>query len=269
MRFGKGLNYDGIVQKIMHFDYAQCKQKGFAHIFALVGVLVLLAVLGEVYYLSKANSSKKIQPEVVSTDSFNQAPEENSPIASIKPKSLLQSALSNSQAPFQKQEELTYSNPNLGFELKFTKDLTVKEDSEEEYNKRGNGNYRKNFNGYVGYEPGKVLGAVVVLDKTGSYDINPFSVWVFENPNNLTPDDWFSKYWYYPFLWGVFDYTSKGHVALDQEATISGKPAKSKIVSYQVGKPNYIYISKDQKMYLFRIIGETGDKILSGFKFSK
>ncbi|OGE29492.1 hypothetical protein A2867_00795 [Candidatus Daviesbacteria bacterium RIFCSPHIGHO2_01_FULL_40_11] len=162
---------------------------------------------------------------------------------------------------------LTYANQALGFEFEYPKDFSVKEDSEEQFNKRGNGDFRKNFKGYVGYEPAEVLGAVVVLEKEENYGTNPFALWVFDNPENLTTDGWFDKYWYYPFLWGVFDYTSKGHIALDQEATISGKMAKYKIVSYQPGSPKFIYISKDKKMYLFRAIGEVGEKILSSFKF--
>ena len=163
-----------------------------------------------------------------------------------------------------------YSNKARGFKFTYPKNLSAREDSEEEYNKRGNGNFRKNFTGYVGYAPPEFLGAVAVLDETGSYDTNSISVWVFNNDNNKTLEEWFDKYWYYPFVWGVFDYTSKGHIALDQEATVSGETAKSKIVSYQSGEPKYIYVSKNSKMYLFRIIDDkdhTGDQILSSFKF--
>ena len=90
--------------------------------------------------------------------------------------------------------------------------------------------------------------------------------------NNLTIEQFFQNYWYYPFVWGVFDDTSKGHIALDQEATISGELAKSKIIAYQPGEPKFIYVSKNNKMYLFRIIDDknhTGDQILSSFKFIK
>lgn len=160
-----------------------------------------------------------------------------------------------------------YSNKSLGFEFKYAKDLIVKEDSEEEFNKRGNGNFRKNFNGYVGYEPAQVAGAVVVLGKDGQYGTNAFSVWVFKNESNLTIQQWFQNYWYYPFVWGVFDYTSKSHIDLDQEATVSGQLAGSKVISYQPGSPKFLYVSKNNKMYLFRVIGEVGDKILSTFKF--
>lgn len=172
--------------------------------------------------------------------------------------------------PTIKQSQLNdYKDTNLGFEFQYSKDLSTKVDSEEEFNKRGNGDFRKNFKGYVGYEPGKALGAVSVLDKSNSFDRSPFSIWVFNNDNNLTIDKWFENYWYYPYLWGVFDWSSKSHVTPDSEATISGQPAKYKTVSYQPGKPKFVYVSKDQKMYLFRVIDETGDKILSTFKFLK
>lgn len=181
-----------------------------------------------------------------------------------------ESFLQNPNFTTSKQPEFNgYLNSDFGFGFKYSKDLILKVDSEEEFNKRGNGDFRKNFKGYVGYEPGKFIGAVVVLDKTNSFETNPFTVWVFENQYNLTVDSWFNKYWYYPFIWGVFDYTSKGHIALDQEATISGQLAKSKVVSYQPGQPKFIYVAKDKRMYLLRVIGHTGDIILSSFKFNQ
>src|SRR3990172_7207438 len=79
-----------------------------------------------------------------------------------------------------------HQNKVLGFEFEYSTNFTVKEDSEEEFNQRGGGNFRKNFTGYIGYEPGKVLGAVVVLDKENNFETNPFTIWVFDNPNNLS-----------------------------------------------------------------------------------
>ena len=172
-------------------------------------------------------------------------------------------------------QSLTYNNQKLSLEFQYpNKGFVVKEDTEEEFNQRSNGDFRKNFKGYVGYEPGKFIGAVVVLDersspsdKTSSFDNSPFTVWVFDNQDDLTVDSWFDKYWYYPFLWGVFDYTSKGHITPDSEATVSGRIAKYKIVAYQPYSPKFMYVSKEKRVYLLRIIGETGEKILSDFKF--
>jgi len=162
-----------------------------------------------------------------------------------------------------------YKNSNLGFQFTYSNSLTTKEDTEENFNKRGNGDFRKNFRGYVQYEPGKFLGAAVVLGKDNSYDINPFTVWVFDNPDNLSIDSWYKNYWYYPFVWGDFTYTGKFELAPKTEATISGQMAKSGVIDYQPGKPKFIYLSKDKKMYLFRIIGSDGDKILQSFKFTQ
>lgn len=221
-----------------------CRQAGFAH-FLLVLVAATVVLSGGYFYQrTKSDTLEKPNSSVV--------------IQSIK------------QPDYQE-----YSNSELGFGFKYSKELNLKLDSEEEFDqraagsasKRGNGDFRKNFKDYVGYEPGKILGAAVVLDSSDSYDTNPFSIWVFNNENNLTIEQWFQNYWYYPYLWGVFDYTSKSHVALDHEATVSGKLAKTKIVSYQKGPPKYVYISNNGKIYLFRVMGDKGDKILSEFKF--
>lgn len=217
----------------MHFDCTQCKQKGAAQ-FLLI-LIALIIVLGGLFFYQRIKKNDLLQ----------------------SPKSIIAEQLND------------YSDPVLGLEFKYSKDLIVQADSEESFNKRGNGDFRKNFTGYVGYEPGQFLGAAVVLDQSNSLDTNPLSVWVFNNDNNLTTEQWFQNYWYYPYVWGVFDYTSKGHIALDQEATISGQPARYKIISYQPGKPKFIYAAKDQKMYLIRVIGDAGNNIISSFKFLK
>lgn len=161
----------------------------------------------------------------------------------------------------------TYTDPNLSFSFEYPTSLTLKEDTEEAFNQRGGGNFRKNFKGYVGYEPGKFVSGVVVLDGSESYDVNPFTIWVFENPNDLTIDAWHHDYWYYPFVWGDFTAGGKFDLAPKDEATVSGQIGKSRVIDYRVGKPKFIYLPKDKKMYLFRVIGSDGEKILQSFKF--
>ena len=207
-------------------------QRGSAQILSLlIGVVVILA--GAYFYFNKSNN----------------------PQDSVSP---LSNIVSNVNI---------YTNNNLGFEFEYPKTLTAQDDSEEEINKRGNGDYRKNFKGYIFYEPGKFLGASVVLGKESNYEESPFTVWVFDNPDNLSIDSWDKKYWYYPFVWG--DFTSRREsVAPVNDATVSGQLAKYGIVTYQPGKPKFVYLSNNNnKMYLFRIIGEEGDKILGTFKF--
>lgn len=211
-------------------------QKGSATLFLLIAGLVIVVIIS------------------IFSFGFKKPPALQAPIKSLV-------AVPSSKIP-------VYSNQKLGLEFQYpNKDFKVQEDSEEAFNQRGGGDFRKNFKGYVGYEPGKSLGVVVVLDSNNDFNKNPLSIWVFENSNNLTIDKWFDQYWYYPFLWGVFDYASKSHIALDKEASISGQLAKYKVVAYQPGSPKFMYVAKGGKIYLFRVIGETGDKILVTFKF--
>lgn len=160
-----------------------------------------------------------------------------------------------------------YKDQSLGFSFRYAKHLAMSQDSEEEFNKRGNGNFRKNFKGYVMYEPGKVLGAVAVLDKTGAFDLAPFSVWVFDNSEQLSNSQWFEKYWFYPFIWGVFTEPDKDHIRPESIATVSGQTTKFAVASYQPGSPKYLYLTSNKKIYLVRIIGSEGDKILQSFEF--
>lgn len=160
----------------------------------------------------------------------------------------------------------SYQNTKLGFEFEYPSNIEVVEDSEEKFNERGHGNFRKNFTYYVTYQPAEVLGIVVSLDESKSYDKAPLTLWVFDNSDNLTIEKWYNNFWYYPFVWG--DYTlRRNEVAPINEATISGQMAKSGIVDYQPGTPKFVYLSNNGKMYLFRIIGEEGDKIFESFKF--
>ncbi|OGE32982.1 hypothetical protein A3C59_02705 [Candidatus Daviesbacteria bacterium RIFCSPHIGHO2_02_FULL_36_13] len=213
-------------------------QKGFAHLgLLLIGIIIILG--GGYLYLNQSSGIKNVTTPIVTI------------ISSVH----------------------TYSNNSLGFEFQYSKDLKVLEDSEEEFNQRVAGgtvkavaDLRKNFKGYVFYEPGKFLGAAVVLEKEENYDASPFTVWVFDNPDNLSIGSWDKKYWYYPFVWG--DFTQRRNaVAPVTEATISGQLAKFGIVDYQPGKPKFVYISKSGKMYMLRVIGDEGEKVLQTFKF--
>ncbi len=222
----------------MYFNYAQTKQKGSAHPLLIIGFLLILILGGGYLY------------QVKSLDNL------------IK---------TSKSAVLKQPESQDYLNKTLGFRLKYPNNVNLKIDTEEEFNKRGGGDFRKNFKGYVQYEPGKVLGGIVVLDKSGNFETNPFTLWVFDNPEDLSIDSWYKNYWYYPFVWGDFTYTGKFELAPKTEATISGQMGKSGIIDYQPGKPRFVYLVRDKKMYLFRIIGDkdkTGDKILSTFKYT-
>lgn len=210
-------------------------QRGTVQIF-LIALAAIVILTGVFYFYQTLNK-----------DDLQISPQANSPTETIN----------------------THTDQDLGFKLSYPSEMILKTDTEEEFNKRGNGDFRKNFKGYVGYEPGKFLGAVLVLDETGSYETNPFTLWVFNNINSLTIEQWYKNFWYYPFVWGDYTYKGKFTLAPKEEATVSGHMAKTGVIDYAVSKPKFIYVSKDKKMYLFRIIGESGGEILSTFHFLK
>lgn len=222
-------------------------QRGFASTLILLGVLaVALFALGS-YYVKKQSSPEQVEFRINSVST-----------------------------PSKTQDK--YINQDLGFELTLSgKDLQVKIDSEEEFNKRFAGgtvkevsDIRKNFSGYVQYAPGSFLGAVAILGKDNNFDKSPLTIWVFENKEGLSAERWYNKYWYYPFIWGDFVSGSRNKVAPVNEATISGKSAKYGIVDYSPGSPKFIYITYGGKMFLFRVMDDSAksaDKILQTFKF--
>lgn len=210
-------------------------QKG--SVLPLLLILLLASVLGVVFF----RPVEKIQKE---------------------PQSLVQTT---KQAPKIK----VYEDKELNFQFEYPiKDFEVVPDDEESYFKTTATDHRKNFTGYVGYPPPTFIKGVAIRKA----DTQPVVLWVFDNPNKLSIDAWFDKYWYYPFVWGVFAQPGKGHIYPNTEATVSGQPAKSVIVSYQPGKPEFIYVLDDDKMFLFRMIKGSDEKavnqILSTFKFT-
>jgi hypothetical protein len=219
-------------------------QKGFAQ--ALIFIpLLLFFIAGGIYFYTKTKintSQKPLETKIINKEI-------------VKPSAKV-------------SDSKEYTNKDLGFSFQYPNELNIKDDSEEEFNKRGNGDFRKNFTGYIQYEPGKFLGGVLVLDKDENFDINPLTIWVFDNPNNLSIDEWYKNYWYYPFVWGDFTYKGKIELAPKQESTISGKLAKSGIIDYQPGKPTFTYLSSNNKIYLLRIIGTSGEKILDSLIFN-
>lgn len=164
----------------------------------------------------------------------------------------------------------TYQDKDYNFEFKYGSSFSVKEDSEERYFKRNNGDARKNFAGYVGYQPPKLLKALTAVSGKQTLDQAAFIIWIFDNPDNLDAQKWYTNFWYYPFQWGVFDYAGKQKIAPEMEASISGKLVNYTVVDYQQGKPKYIYLSLKDKMFLIRILTKdnTGEKILSTFKLT-
>lgn len=155
-----------------------------------------------------------------------------------------------------------YQDLELKFQFEYPKDFEVVSETEEEYSKRTKTEYRKNFKYYVAYEPPKFIKGLLVKPKnlelsSNQFEQIPLTLWIFENPDKLDSEAWYEQFWYYPFVWGIFDKPRKSQI---------GPKEGSASVSYQPGKPKFILMPKNDKMFLFKII-ENGDKILSRFKF--
>lgn len=145
--------------------------------------------------------------------------------------------------PSAKPQSTSYENSDLGIKLTLPLNYQVKEESEEEYFKRAYGDIRKNFTYYVQYPPAEFVNSYYFLKKGESDPENAaLSLVVFKNPDNLTPEAFYNKYWYYPFVWGEFSSSEKAKVAPKTVEIISGKEGSSAIVHYRDADPKFIYL---------------------------
>lgn len=160
-------------------------------------------------------------------------------------------------------EQNIYKDQALGFSLQIPDGYELVPETEEEFHERNKTNYRKNFKYYVTYEPPAVLKILTLKGHSENlaslWDSSHFSLWIFDNPYNITIDAWYDKFWYYPFLWGQFNTPDKAKIAPKQEGTI---------IDYQPGKPKFVYIPHQNKMFLIRILGEDGEKIFNSLKLN-
>lgn len=160
----------------------------------------------------------------------------------------------------------------FGLEYQTPAGYQIKDETEEEYFKRANGEIRKNFDYYIGYPPAEFVQAFYVVpnDET-NLDKAVLTVWVFQNPDGLSAEGFYDDYWYYPFVWGDFTARSK-EIAPTQIEMIGGKEGKSGIVTYREGKPRFIYLPLSEKNLMLQIQlptenNEVGQEILQSFKF--
>lgn len=190
-------------------------QKGSALIpLTLFLAVIALAIVSGWYYVNN-------QPPL---ESSNQAPQ-------------------MSTTPAENPEPKVYENENLALSFKYPQGYKVVEESESEYFKRANGDTRKNFTYYVQYPPAEFIGSAYIL-KAGENDLDnaALSILAFKNPDNLSATDFYSRYWYYPFVWGEFSTSEKAKVAPKNVELISGKEGYSSVVKYRDAEPKFIYI---------------------------
>lgn len=164
-----------------------------------------------------------------------------------------------------------YTDSSLKFQFSYPNSDDVVSETEDAYSKRTETDYRKNFTDYMRYAPPKFVTSVIIKPKTlklgsSQFDIIPLTIWVFENPQNLSPDTWYKNYWYYPFVWGIFVTAQKNAIAPQTDTSVSGVLTKSAVVGYSPGKPEFILVPKGDKMFLFKVMAG-GEQTLQSFKF--
>lgn len=186
------------------------------------------------------------------------------------------SNLSNDAPPgavYQKPSPISemVSIESLGLKFELPIGYKVVKETEEEYFKRANGQIRKNFNYYVLYSPAEFAEAFYVMPESEkNLDKAVLTVWVFQNPEDLDPEKFYEKYWYYPFVWGDFTARKNGIAPKDIEL-IGGKEGKFGVVDYRDEKPKFIYLPLRSKNLMMQIQfpseNEIGKKILKTFRF--
>lgn len=165
----------------------------------------------------------------------------------------------------EKMPETIYEDESLGFRFSVPDSYWVIEESEEQFHTRSNGNMRKNFASTLFYQPAGFVSSLYLVNSDNGQDTAALSIWVFENPDSLNAEAFYKKYWYYPFIWGDFTY-AKNKIAPTEKIMIDEATASASIVDYQPNSPQFIYLPKGDKMYLFKVIDT--DQVLKSFKFT-
>lgn len=168
--------------------------------------------------------------------------------------SLQTSQVSDTPMPSKSPEKVQYNDSEVGFNVTIPEGYEVKEESEAEYFKRAYGDIRKNFTYYVQYSPAEFVNSYYFLKKGESDPENAaLSIVVFQNPDNLTPEAFYNKYWYYPFVWGEFSQSEKSKIAPTNIELIAGKEAGTAVVSYRDSNPKFIYLPLGSKNLMFQL----------------
>ena len=168
-----------------------------------------------------------------------------------------------------------YTDTDEGFQFQYPDTgVSVLADDQGSYNARNGGDdYVKNFSQTYGYNPPNLVkGLIVMPNSITDANLAPITLWIFDNPDNLSPSGWYDNYWYFPFVWGEYE-PKKSQEGPDNEASVSGQPAYYRDLNYGSQTPRFVYLQRSGKMFLFRIATpssgqeDLGTQILNSFKF--
>ena len=200
------------------------KKKIFIGLGAFLGVLILVGAVFGIY--KYAQRQIPIEPAEGPTPTLEATP-----------------------TPDETADWETYTNTKYGYSIRYPEDkYTISQDNELLYSEENKIEVKTSFEDYLGYPPPEFLFALRFVNKETKED--PIRIWIFNNEENKNIDDWYEKYWYYPFTWG------KGVPAVVEE----NKPVKEieigrqtgrYVYSDEMGKVKYIYLSTKGWMFLF------------------
>lgn len=222
-------------------------QKGFASTLFLVLILLIASSIAGYWFLIRQTNPPT--PAKVTT-----------PAVTPKVEDLPQTSI--------------YKNPDLGVEFTLPEGFVVKIETEPEYFKRANGNIRNNFTYYVQYSPAEFVSSLYVINQNEKDLANAdLSLLIFQNPENLTPQAFYNRYWYYPFIWGEFSTGEKSKISPKNIKLISGVEAGSAVIDFRPGNPEFIYLPQGNKDQMIQIHlpsenNPIGKEILSSFKLT-
>lgn len=133
------------------------------------------------------------------------------------------------------------------------------------------------FSTLMEYSP-PLLISTVVIDELAYADRQPeekpptpFVVWIFANPDNLSIDDWYQFYGYYPSIWGKSIPSLKEENRPRNKAAVANSQAQF-FITQNMGTLQLIFVPTQDHMLLFEIRDEpnpnnVGNQILSTVQF--
>ena len=183
----------------------------------------------------------------------------------------------NTNLALESKDWKIYADSALKFRLRYPESVyQVASESGKEYYQKYKKDPSERFSDFMGHAPPKDLGGVGIffLEKeeitAGNQTVvpidgNQFTIRVFDNPQELTIDEWYEKYQLFPFRFG------QGAPALEE--TIAINEIEGKTITREVpdfGKRKFVLLSKDNHVFLIKIFSPTKEKeqMLSTLEFS-
>jgi len=146
----------------------------------------------------------------------------------------------------------TYVNTKYGLKFKYPEErYLIEEDNEWLLSKESKIEMPKTFEEFFGYPPPKFLFALKMINKKSPQDLSPLRIWGFSNEENKNIDEWYEKYWYYPFNWGKAITSIIEENRPKKEIVIGKKTGKFAYLE-EMGKIKYIYLPLNKEMLLIR-----------------